>query len=212
MKRSRWVALTSVVASLVLLGRLAAANNIPPFNATPIVTGLFPSNITAGSEGFSLSVSGTGFQSNSKGVTFVNWNGSPRSTTFDVTSGQLAVQIFASDVTTPNRVSVTATNPAPGGGTSSVNLRSTFTIVPPMVGLTIASPLDPASVKAGSGGFHAYGQRNRLRRERHRHLERKPAHHHHRADDSDGRHRPDHARTISSTSALRASPSPPPIS
>jgi hypothetical protein len=152
LKRSRWVALTSFVASIALLGG-CGTNNIPPFNATPIVTGLFPSNITAGSEGFTLQVIGTGFQSNSKGVTFVNWNGSPRSTTYNINSGQLAVQIFASDITTANVITITATNPAPGGGTSSVNLRSRFTIVQQMAGLTIAPPLDPASVKAGSGAF-----------------------------------------------------------
>jgi IPT/TIG domain len=152
LKRSRWVALTSVVVSLVLLGS-CGSKNIPPFNATPIVTGLFPSNITAGSEGFTLQVVGTGFQSNSNGVTFVNWNGSPRSTSFDITTGQLSVQIFASDITTANPIFVSATNPGPGGGTSVPNLRSTFTIVQPMAGLTIAPPLDPASVKAGSGDF-----------------------------------------------------------
>jgi trimeric autotransporter adhesin len=152
LKRSRRVALKTIVASLIFLGG-CGSNNIPPFNATPIITGLFPSNITAGSEGFTLQVSGTGFQSNSKGVTFVNWNGSPRSTTYDITSGQLTVQIFASDITTANIISVTATNPAPGGGTSPVNLRSTFTIVQQMPGLTIAPPLGPASVKAGSGDF-----------------------------------------------------------
>ncbi len=153
MKRSRWVALTSVVASLVLLGSCGGSQKIPAFNATPTVSGLFPSNITAGSEGFILSVAGTGFQSNSQGVTFVNWNGSPRSTSFDVTTGQLAVEIFASDVTTANTVNITATNPAPGGGTSQVSPLSKFTIVQTQAGLTIASPLNPASAKAGSAAF-----------------------------------------------------------
>ncbi|MDR3720283.1 MAG: hypothetical protein P4L00_01675 [Candidatus Acidoferrales bacterium] len=153
MKRSRWVAFTSVVASLVMFGSCGGGQKIPPFNATPTVSGLFPSNITAGSEGFILSVAGTGFMSNSQGVTFVNWNGSPRSTSFDVTTGQLAVQIFASDITTANSVTITATNPAPGGGTSPVSFASKFTIEPPQAGLTIASPLDPVSAKAGSAAF-----------------------------------------------------------
>ena len=194
MKRSRWVAFTSVVGSLVLLGSCGGGQKIPPFNATPTVTGLFPSNITAGSDGFILSVAGTGFMSNSQGVTFVNWNGSPRSTSFDVTTGQLAVQIFASDITTANSVTITATNPAPGGGTSPVSFASKFTIEPPQAGLTIASPLDPVSAKAGSAAFTLTDHRNRLCRERHRHLERKPARDDNRADDSDDGQRPDYAR------------------
>ena len=69
--------------------------NQPPFNATPAITGLFPSNITAGSQGFTLFVAGTGFIADSKGVTFAYWNGSPRSSTLNITTGQLAVTIPA---------------------------------------------------------------------------------------------------------------------
>jgi trimeric autotransporter adhesin len=152
LKRSRWVALTSVLATIVVLGS-CGGQNIPPFNATPFITALFPSNITAGSEGFVMYVSGTGFQSNSKGVTFISWNGSPRSTTFNPVTSQLAVQILASDITTANVITVAATNPPPGGGTSPISNASRFTIVEQEPGLTIAPPLSPASIKAGSQGF-----------------------------------------------------------
>jgi trimeric autotransporter adhesin len=152
LKRSRWVAFTSVAVTLVLLGS-CGGQKIPEFNATPTVSSFFPSNITAGSQGFTMAVSGTGFQSNSKGVTFVNWNGSPRSTTFNDATGELSVQIFASDVATANSVSITATNPVPGGGTSQViPPGDIFTIVQPQAGLTIAS-LDPANATAGGAAF-----------------------------------------------------------
>jgi hypothetical protein len=152
LKRSRWVAFTLVAVALVLLGS-CGGQKIPPFNATPTVTGFFPSNITAGSQGFTMFVTGTGFQSNSQWVTFVNWNGSPRSTSFDDTTGQLEVQIFASDVATANSIGITATNPAPGGGTSPVNPPGDiFTVVQPQAGLTIAS-LDPASAAVGGPDF-----------------------------------------------------------
>jgi hypothetical protein len=151
LKRSRWVAFISAAVAIVLLG--CGGSSIPEFNPTPIVTGFFPSNITAGSQGFTMFVTGSGFQSNAKGVTFVNWNGSPRSTTFNINTNQLEVQIFASDVATANLVGITATNPAPGGGTSSVNPPGDiFTVVQQQAGLTIAS-LDPTSAAAGGPDF-----------------------------------------------------------
>jgi hypothetical protein len=153
LKRSRWVAFTLVAVALVLLGSCNSGQKIPPFNATPTVSGFFPSNITAGSQAFTLVVNGTGFQSNSQGVTFINWNGSPRSTTFNDATGELSVQIFASDVATANTVGITATNPVPGGGTSQViPPTDIFTIVQPQAGLTIAS-LAPANATAGGADF-----------------------------------------------------------
>jgi len=141
----------SAAVAIVLLG--CGGSSIPEFNATPIVTGFFPSNITAGSQGFTMSVTGSGFQSNSKGVTFVNWNGSPRSTTYNITTGQLEVQIFASDVASATSIGITATNPIPGGGTSSViPPGDIFTVVQQQAGLTIAS-LDPTSTAAGGPDF-----------------------------------------------------------
>ncbi len=86
-------------------------------------------------------------------MTFVNWNGSPRSTSFNINTGQLEVQIFASDVATANSIGITATNPIPGGGTSSViPPGDIFTVVQQQAGLTIAS-LDPTSTAAGGPDF-----------------------------------------------------------
>jgi trimeric autotransporter adhesin len=148
LKRSRLVALLWVAAILVFGG--CGGGNAVPFNATPSVSDLFPSVITAGSDGFVMAVTGTGFISGAKGVTFINWNGSPRSTSFNQDTGQLSVQIFASDVLTPNQIIVTATNPGPGGGTSLSD--QIFTIEPAHAGLTLTS-FDPTSANVGSGAF-----------------------------------------------------------
>jgi hypothetical protein len=48
----------------------------------------------------------------------VNWNGSPRSTTF-VSARELQAKVLAADVAQPMAGFITVTNPAPGGGPSS---------------------------------------------------------------------------------------------
>ena len=151
MNWSRWAALMSV-GGIFLLGS-CGGSSAPPFNATPAISNLFPSNITAGSQDFTLFVVGTGFISSSKGVSFVYWNGFPRSTTLNQTTGQLEVQIFASDVATANTVNVMVENPAPGGGMSGT---ASFTIEPVQAGaptLSMMSPFSPPSAKAGGTDF-----------------------------------------------------------
>ncbi|HXM20638.1 MAG TPA: VCBS repeat-containing protein [Terriglobales bacterium] len=63
---------------------------------------------------FTLTVYGAGFATGA----VVNWNGTPRSTTF-VSARELQAQILASDVAHPTAGYITVTNPAPGGGNSS---------------------------------------------------------------------------------------------
>jgi IPT/TIG domain len=140
----RWAVLVSMVGSALAGG---CGSNTPPFNATPAISNLFPSNIVAGSPGFTLSVVGTGFvATSSKGASFVYWNGFSRSTTLNQTTGELDVQIFASDVALPGTVNVTVINPAPGGGESTA---LGFTIESLEPGAPVVSSLSPASAKAG---------------------------------------------------------------
>lgn len=149
MNRLRWTAVASI-AGILLLG--GCGSSAPPFNATPAINagGLFPSNITAGSPDFTLFVVGTGFISSAKGASFVYWNGFPRSTTLNQTTGELEAHIFASDVATAGPVNVTVVNPGPGGGPSSP---SGFTIVPVQPGGSVIASLSPASAKAGGAAF-----------------------------------------------------------
>jgi hypothetical protein len=149
LRRAALVLTTGLAAGIVLFIAGCGGNNQPPFNATPAITGLFPSNITAGSQGFTLFVAGTGFIADSKGVTFAYWNGSPRSSTLNITTGQLAVPIPASDVANPGIAQVTVVNPRPGGGTSSA---ISFTIEPVQNGAPVITSFSPTSVTDFAAG------------------------------------------------------------
>jgi hypothetical protein len=110
----------SLVSSLVVLIALgitlgvslaSATQNPTPFVNQPLI----PASIAPGGAGFTLTVNGTGFVSGS----VVNWNGSPRATTF-VTGSQVTASILASDIVAATTGSVTVVSPTPGGGTSNV--------------------------------------------------------------------------------------------
>jgi hypothetical protein len=108
---SRWLPITLTVAAVMACGTVFAANNPVPYVDLPVV----PSATVPGGSGFTLTVNGAGFVNGS----VVNWNGSPRTTTF-VSAGQVTAAILASDIATASTASVTVSNPAPGGGTSNV--------------------------------------------------------------------------------------------
>ncbi|ABQ89655.1 beta strand repeat-containing protein [Roseiflexus sp. RS-1] len=111
-------------------------------NPAPTISSISPATAVAGNGGFTLTITGTNFVTNS----VVRWNGSNRTTTF-VSSTQLTAAIPASDVATAGTANVTVFNPAPGGGTSNT---ATFTITNPSPTITTISP---ATTVAGSGGF-----------------------------------------------------------
>ena len=101
---------TACSAIAIFASSLYAQTSPVPFINNPLV----PDSAAPGSPGFTLSVNGTGLVS---GAT-VNWNGSPRATTF-VSSTQLKVAVLTADLLTAATVPVTVTNPTPGGGTSN---------------------------------------------------------------------------------------------
>lgn len=111
-------------------------------NPIPTITSLSPNAVTAGGAGFTLTVNGTNFINGST----VQWNGSARTTTF-VSATQLTVAIPASDIASGDLVTVTVTNPSPGGGTSN---GLTFTINNPAPAIT---SLNPSSATAGGAAF-----------------------------------------------------------
>jgi hypothetical protein len=80
---------------------------------TPVIVSLSPLLTTAGSAGFTLTVTGTNFES---GAT-VQWNGSSRTTTV-VSAEQVTATITAADVASVGTAEVKVANPAPNGGTS----------------------------------------------------------------------------------------------
>jgi IPT/TIG domain len=150
LRRLWWSAFASIGAVALLLAGCGGSG--PPYNATPIISNLFPSNITAGSDSFTLFVVGTGFIDDSKGVSVVDWNGSPRAAVLNQTTGQLEVQILAADVAGPNQnvAQVTVTNPAPGGGESNA---AGFIIVAQQPGGPLISSLSPTSANPNGPAF-----------------------------------------------------------
>ncbi len=112
----------------------------------PVVSSLSPSSAIAGGGGLSITVLGSGFTSSS----VVNWNGSPRPTTF-LTSTQLRAAIADADVAALGTAQVSVTTPPPGGGTSGA---LTFSMVPAptlTVSTTTAAPGASVSVTLTGG-------------------------------------------------------------
>ena len=132
------VALSGLVSMAGCGGGSGGGSSTPP-NPAPSVTSLSPNSGAAGGAAFTVTVSGSNFISSST----VDWNGSARQTT--VTSGtSLQAAITAADIATAGTASLTVSNPAPGGGTSSP---LTFTINNPVPAVT---SIAPSALVAGS--------------------------------------------------------------
>lgn len=119
---------------------------INPPNPAPTLTGLVPSVVAAGSPGFTMTVNGANFVPGA----VVNFNGSPRQTTF-FSASQIFAQISAADVTNVGLATITVTNPAPGGGNSNslrLSISSTPNPAPTLTSLT------PNGTIAGDSDFN----------------------------------------------------------
>lgn len=100
----------SLLAIFVSLPMSVRAQN----NPAPLINSLSPTAAAPGGAAFTLTVVGANFVSGS----VVNWNGSPRTTTF-VNVTQVTAAITAADIATAGTALVTVNNPAPGGNTSN---------------------------------------------------------------------------------------------
>lgn len=124
---------------------LLASNSTLGANPVPFLSSpLQPLAVAPGSAGFTLTVNGSNFVPGAA----VSWNGSARATTF-VNSSQLTAVVLASDVATSGTVSVTVTNPAPGGGVSNV---LPFEVTQPHTQIPFAAT---TSVNSGLDNFGA---------------------------------------------------------
>jgi hypothetical protein len=144
--RSRWAALALIAAGTLLLGNCSGSST--SLNPTPFISQLFPPQITAGSQLFTLSISGTGLISTTQAF----WNGSPRTSSLNVNTGQLVVSILAGDVANPSVAQVTVTNPAPGGGESPAAPFQINALAPGAPTISPGNPFTPASANAGTRG------------------------------------------------------------
>lgn len=106
----------------------------------PQVSGLSPTGAAAGGPGFTLEVDGNQFISQS----VVQWNGSPRQTTF-VSATQLTAQISAADIAQPGNDAVTVSDATSGVPVSnSMN----FGVDGPSI-----SSISPGTATADAPGF-----------------------------------------------------------
>jgi hypothetical protein len=85
-----------------------------PTAQSPVIASLAPSSAVVGGPAFTLTVNGTNFDP----AAVVQFNGSPRTTTF-VSSTQLQAAIPAGDIATQGASSVTVANPVANGGVSA---------------------------------------------------------------------------------------------
>lgn len=84
-----------------------------PANPMPALSSIAPATAIPGAGAFVLTATGSNFSN----ASVVNWNGSPRATTF-VSATVLTAQILASDIASGGSAALTVVTPAPGGGTS----------------------------------------------------------------------------------------------
>ncbi|HEV3482172.1 MAG TPA: hypothetical protein VGR97_07570, partial [Candidatus Acidoferrales bacterium] len=111
----------------------------PNASSVPEITSLSPAGAFTGSAGFTLTVTGKNFVSQST----VTVNGNNHSTTF-INSTSLQTSIFGADLSTSGTLEIAVVNPAPNGGSSNSFPLSVKNQTPSLTSLS------PASASAGS--------------------------------------------------------------
>ncbi|PYY16287.1 MAG: hypothetical protein DMG61_04685 [Acidobacteria bacterium] len=106
--------------------------NLTILNPAPVLSSITPASVAAGTSGFTLTANGSGFV----GASVVQVNGANRATT-PVSGTQLTAAIPASDVAVGGYLSITASSPGPGGGTSGA---VTLTVNNPRPAVSSVSP------------------------------------------------------------------------
>lgn len=96
-----------------LQGRTFRDPEVVP-NPSPTIASVDPSSVEEGSEGFTLTVTGSGFIEES----VVRWNDADRVTTY-VSGAELEAAILEADVADAGTATVSVNNPSPGGGNSN---------------------------------------------------------------------------------------------
>jgi uncharacterized protein (TIGR03437 family) len=94
-------------------------------NPNPRIESLLPDGLPAGSPGANISVKGSGFLAS----TTASINGKPRATSLSA-DNKLTVTLTQSDLSTAGTLTLTLTNPAPGGGVSAP---ASFLVSPALV-------------------------------------------------------------------------------
>lgn len=124
---------------LIACGGGNTTNTLVLSNPPVTISALSPTSVTSGANGFTLNINGSGFSS----LTTVSFNGTTKSPTI-VSSSQMTINVDATDISAAGTAAVSASNPAPGGGTAS----SSFTINPPVA--PVLSTVTPNSTPPGT--------------------------------------------------------------
>ena len=133
--RSGTLTVTDSAATSPQTAALSGLGQFPP----AVVSNLSPAQVTAGSSSFTLLVNGSNFQ---PGISTVSVNGVARAATF-VSPTQMKLAITSAEVTTAGQLTITASNPTPGGGSGTGLLSITNNLIP------LISNILPARVIAG---------------------------------------------------------------
>lgn len=116
-----------------------ATTNLEVDNPAPVLTSMSTTTALADTASAVITFTGTGFVPS----TVINVNGTPRATTY-INSTQVSAALPSTDFVSAGTLSLTAVNPAPGGGTSAA---ATLAISNPPVG---AIMLSPSALNVGS--------------------------------------------------------------
>ena len=134
-------------------GGTSAAVVFTTENAAPVLSALSPSDTRAGSQAFTLTVTGSGFVQGAQ----VQWAGADRATTF-LGATQLSAAIPATDIAQAGSFNVTVRNPAPTVGPSNaLQFAVTGVPTPPPTGypvrITVAPDGSPPNGPSVNGGM-----------------------------------------------------------
>jgi trimeric autotransporter adhesin len=106
------------LAVAVVNGSVSSGSSTPNYlrvdNPAPIIASVSPTSEVTGAALPVITVTGTGFVP----TTVIHVNGTERATTF-ISSTQVSLALTAADLSVAASLSLTAVNPAPGGGTSA---------------------------------------------------------------------------------------------
>src|SRR5450631_162739 len=147
MKRS-WTALAVVLVSIFAIAGCNDYGNTFQNNTGASVTFLSPSNISAGSADFTITVNGRGFVAK----TFIEWNGKKLTTTdnLDSTGNIVSVSavISAALVAKPGTATVITQNPFSGAGNNGLSNPVTFIINAPPNPVPTLTAIAPVTIAA----------------------------------------------------------------
>jgi hypothetical protein len=138
----RWIGAGNVILAQ------SAVITFAVINPTPVLTGIGPSSVAAGSAAFGLTVTGTGFVNGA----LVQVDGSARPTTFG-SATQLLAALPAGDVTTAGTThTITVVNPSNCVGNLCTSNGVPLNVTTPPAAPTLTA-ISPTSVAAGGPAF-----------------------------------------------------------